>query len=307
MHMPVLGWFLWLFLAPAARPAEPPAPEVAVSPTLAYRLGPGDIVDILVFEVEELSKPAVLAPDGTVMLPLAGAVELAGLTVREAAERLRVCYAGSLIRNPQISVAVREYHSRPVAVLGAVNKPGVYTLQEPRRLSDLIALAAGLAPDAGSEISIARPLAAGGERTLTTATRDLLEAAAGHTANPWIEAHDTVRVAKAGMICVVGEVGRAGGFPLPHQGPITVLRALSLAEGLRRTSAPQRARILRAAPACRQEIPARLADILAGKAPDLPLEPNDILFVPDSRAKGAFARSTEAAIQMATGVVIWRR
>ena len=273
----------------------------------AYRLGPGDVVEITVFEVEELSKPAVLSSDGTVALPLVGVVELGGLTTREAAARLRELYANDLIRDPQIAVSVKEFHSQPVAILGAVTKPGVYQLRGPRRLSDVLALAEGLAPEAGSEIVIARPLPAGDERNMTVATRDLLSLNGQIESNPWVQAHDTIRVSKAGVVYVVGDVGRAGGFPLKDQEQITVLKALSLAEGLRRTAAPQKARIIRTRDGERQETPVRVRDILEGRATDLPLAPNDVLFIPNSQAKSAMGRAVEAAIQVSTGVIIWRR
>ena len=290
--MHIAGFGLWLVLAAAE----------ALAPAPAYRLGPGDVVDIAVFEVEELSKPATVAPDGTVTLPLVGVVELSGLTTRQAGERLRDLYANHWIRNPQIAVAVREYHSQPVVVLGAVAKPGVYQLRGRRRLSDVLAVAEGLAPEAGSEITILRPRPPGPGQILTVATRDLI------VDNPWVEAGDTVRVSKAGIVYVVGEVERAGGFPLKDQEAITVLQALSLAGGLRPTAARQQARIIRTPTGGpREEIPVRVADILNGQAPDLALAPNDVLFIPHSQARRAAARAAEAAIQLATGVVIWRR
>src|SRR5712692_5810225 len=184
----------------------------------AYRLGPGDAIEVAVFEVEELSKPAVLAPDGTATLPLVGVVKLSGLTAQQAAARLRELYANNLIRDPQISVSVKEYHSQPVSVLGAVVKPGVYQLRGPRRLSDVLALAEGLLPEAGNEITIRRTATA---ETLRVATRGSAED------NPWIEGGDAIHVSKAGVVYVVGEVGRAGGFPLKDQEQITVLKALS--------------------------------------------------------------------------------
>src|SRR5712692_8972352 len=200
--------------------------DESFAPNVAYRLGPGDVIDVNVFEVEDLSKPVVISPEGAAAFPLVGAVELAGLTTSQAAARLRQLYSKNLIRDPQISVSVKEYHSQPVSILGAVAKPGVYQLRGPRRLSNVLALAGGLAPEAGSEITIQRQ-----EEVLRVATRG--------EDNPWIEGSDTVRVSKAGVVYVVGEVGRAGGFPLKDQEQITVLKALSLAEGLRRYAAPQ--------------------------------------------------------------------
>jgi polysaccharide export outer membrane protein len=271
-----------------------------------YRLGPGDVMDITVFEVEELSKPAVVAPDGTVELPLVGVVEVSGLTARETASRLAGLYGDNLVRNPQISVTVREYHSQPASVLGAVSRPGVYQLRGSRRLSDVLALAEGLSPESGGEITISRPLPLGGEKTFSVATRELLRLSGKEEDNPFVQGGDTIRVAKAGLVYVVGEVTKAGGFPLKDQEQITVLKALSLAEGLRRDAAPQKTRIIRKQGDAQQETPVRLRDILDGRTPDLPLAPNDILFVPNSRAKTVLGRAAEAAIQMTTGLVIWR-
>jgi polysaccharide export outer membrane protein len=124
--------------------------------------------------------------------------------------------------------------------------------------------------------------------------------------NPWIEAHDEVRVGKAGLVYVLGAVVRPGGYPLERE-TVTVLRAISLAQGLDRRAAPQKARIIRREQDHTQEIALRIGDILRGKGDDAALRDNDILFVPDSRAKGALSRGAEAAIQMATGVIIWRR
>jgi polysaccharide export outer membrane protein len=161
-----------------------------------------------------------------------------------------------------------------------------------RRLTDVLALAGGTTPEAG-EITVTR---AGKVSQVSEREQDLV-----------IQAHDEVRVAPAGMVYVVGEVGRPGGFPLRHRETVTLLKAVALAEGWRRTAAPQRARVIRSAGGARSEIPVRLADVLAGRAPDLALQPGDVLFVPHSQAKGAMARAAEAAVQVATGVVIWRR
>jgi polysaccharide export outer membrane protein len=306
--MPVLLYALLVLLGAGGPPARAEDPSPGFAAGSDYRLGAGDVIDIAVFEVAELSKPAVVSPDGAVLLPLIGAVEVAGLTPPEAARRLRDLYADDLIRDPQISVAVREYHSQPVVVLGAVAKPGVYQLRGPRRLSDVLALAAGLAPDAGSEISIARPLATGDEQSFEVPVAGLLSLAGRPEHNPWVQAHDTVRVARAGVVYVVGEVVRAGGFPLKNQETMTVLQALSLAEGLKRTAAPQRATILhRAGNGAPRETPVKIRDVLAGRAPDPSLGPSDVLFVPDSQARTAAGRAAEAAIQITTGVIIWRR
>jgi|SRR5579884_99643 len=276
--------------------------EENLAATADYRLGAGDVLEITVFEVEELSKPTVISPDGAAALPLIGAVKLSGLTAREAAARLVALYGDGLLRNPQISVTVKEYHSQPVSVLGAVGKPGIYQLRGLRKLSEVLALAGGLAADSGSAITISRP-----PQTITVATRDLFRSPDGLEDDPWVRGGDIIRVSKADVVYVVGEVTRPGGFPLKDQQQITVLKAISLAEGLRRDAAPQKAKILHSGGGTRQETPVKLLDILNGRGPDVALAPDDILFVPNSRAKSAMARAAEAAIQVTTGVIIWRR
>lgn len=315
------------------------AGPTAISPAGPYRVGPGDVLDIAVFEVDELSKPATVGPQGKIVLPLLGEVAVEGLTPLEIAARLEELYGESLLRNPQISVAVRDYRSQPVSVFGAVERPGIYQLQGRRRLLEVLAMAGGLANDSGDEIRIARhgsgpgaareelageALPPGGAvaggvdgagiapapeeipQEIVASLRRLLADPSETRDNPWIEPYDVVRVAETGLVYVLGAVARPGGYPI-EQESMTVLRAISLAQGLDRRAAPQKARVIRQQGAAKQEIAVPIDDILRGAAADPPLEDNDILFVPDSRAKSALHRGAEAAIQLATGVIIWRR
>lgn len=122
---------------------------------------------------------------------------------------------------------------------------------------------------------------------------------------------DRVTVQRAGIIYVVGAVNRAGGFPLKDdQEEMTVLKAIALAQDLKPTAQKDRAMIMRKNPQIaggREEIPVDLKMVLIGRAPDRPMQPNDILFIPDSAGKKALRRAAEAAIQVTTGLVIWRR
>ena len=216
-----------------------------------------------------------------------------------------------------------------------MRKPGVYQLQGRRRLLDVLAIAGGLSPEVGETITISssrtvRPVygevdfpqsppslevvtpldtAEHLERTdeMTVSVRDLLSGPPSEASNPLIEAHDVVQVSKAGVFYVLGAVKQPGGFPIKDQEKVTVLRAISLAAGLDGHASPQRSRIIRQIGTEKFEVPVAVRDILKGKAKDIQLETNDILFIPDSRAKNALSRGAEAAIQMATGIVIWRR
>lgn len=316
------------------------APDAgAIGVSGAYRVGPGDVLAISVFEVEELSKTAVVTPRGTISLPLIGEVPVQSGTTTEIEDLLTQLYGRDLLRDPQISVKVEAFRSQPVSILGAVDRPGVYQLRGRRRLVEVLAMAGGLAPDVGDEITITRrgPTAAlspapaldtgaalldtnvlepagtamlqpaADEMEIHVSVRELLTNTHNDESNPLIEPHDAIQVDKAGVVYVIGSVVKTGGYPVKDQEVMTVLRAVSLAEGLARYAAPQKARIIRELAGVKQEIPVRIKDVLKGKAPDLELVDNDILFVPGSGTKAALSRGTEAAIQMATGVVIWRR
>lgn len=301
--------------------AQSPSPEAGssgIGPAGPYRVGAGDVLEISVFDVDELGKTVTVGSQGTLVLPLLGEVNVGGLTTLETALRLEALYGESLLRDPQINVAVKEYRSQPVSVFGAVERPGIYQLQGRRRLLDVLAMAGGLASEAGHEVRVTRqsssdsasagagPAAEAAPRELAVAVQDLLAGTGEEQNNPWIEPYDVIRVAKTGLVYVLGAVARPGGYPL-EQESMTVLRAISLAQGLDRGAAAQKARVIRQQGGVSHEVAVRIEDILSGVAPDAPLVDNDILFVPDSRAKSALRRGAEAAIQLATGVIIWRR
>jgi len=138
--------------------------------------------------------------------------------------------------------------------------------------------------------------------------KDLL-AATNPPENILIRPHDVITVPSAEMIYVIGAVRKAGAFVLNEQETPSVLQALSMAEGLGSTPAPQRSKVLRQAAGSsqRDEIPIDLNRIIEGKAPDLLLQANDILFVPTSTGKQAALRAVEAVITTGTGIAIWRR
>ena len=298
---------VWLALAFAgyASAAEPNSLGVRGE----YRCGPGDRLSVTVFEVEELSGPVSVDADGFIRLPLIGAVLAGGLTTGQVEARLVELYGANLLQDPQIAVAVEEYGSQPVSVLGAVNQPGVLQLQGTRRLLDVIAMAGGLSEQAGERIVISRPGADDSPPPLEIAVpvKQMLEAVANSQYNPWIQPHDTIHAEAAGLVYVLGSVNRPGGFPIKDQEQITALQAMSLAEGSKPTASLQRARIIRGEGLNKIEIAVSVKDVLKGKFPDPILLPNDILYIPDSRIKSATSRGAEAIVQMAVGLVVWRR
>jgi polysaccharide export outer membrane protein len=283
------------------------------TPTDTYVLGPDDQITVRTLDVDEINgNTARVDLQGYIDLPLIGKIKAAGLSVdvveTELSNRLR-----KYVHDPQVSVTVSEYHSQPVSVLGAVNIPGVYNLTGPSTLEQVLSRAGGLRSDAGNTISITRRQASGpiplpsaksdttGEfSTAQVDVKSLLEARNPQD-NITVMPTDIISVPRAELVYVVGAVHKPGGFVLNERESITVLQALSMSEGLERTSAAKSAKIIRSSTSSqRTEIPVNLSSILSGKSPDVPLLANDILFVPNSAGKSAALRALEAALQAGT-------
>jgi polysaccharide export outer membrane protein len=285
-----------------------------------YLLGPDDEVEITAPELDELSnKSTRVDGDGYIQVPLAGRVRVAGLTVQQAEQELNKSLS-IYFRKPQINLNVRELRSQPVSILGAVNSPGVHQVQGHKTLLEMLSLAGGIRTDAGYSIRITRQLewgciplpsatadASGRFSVAEVNLKNIMEAK-NPEENIQIFPHDVISVPKAQMVYVIGEVKRSGGFVLGEHQSISVLQALSLAEGLNGTADARHAKIMRLNHEVdgRQEMAVDVKNILAGKKGDVPLRGDDILFIPGSTGKKAAVRAVEAAVQAGTGLVIWR-
>jgi polysaccharide export outer membrane protein len=283
-----------------------------------YIIGTQDVLSISVLESPDLSREVKVGLDGMTGLPLlAERVKLAGLTLSEAEELLKTKYkeAGILL-NPNISVSVKELLSKPVTVSGSVKNPGIFQLGGQAPLLRVITQAGGVTDDSGAVVQIIR----GGSSVSSTpdvkpevVEIDLEKLRQGDLeANIPVYGGDAVNVPPAGAVYVVGAVNRPGRY-LVRGGDdsLTVLRVIAMAEDLKRTAKPSQAVLIRkdsakcpggaCAPDALQQIPVDVTKILRKEAPDLGIEANDVLFIPDSVAKRAFARGLEAALQIAVG------
>ncbi len=302
--------------------AAEPVPGKGAADAQGFALGLGDVIALSVVDLDELSGKTVrIDTDGGFDLPLVGRVQAVGLTLAQ----LRTLLASKLSRfitSPQISINLTESQNRAVSVIGEVNSPGVHQLQGPKSLVEVISMAGGLRGDAGPRVVLTReaqwgplPLTgavkdSSGRFTTATLSLDELLAAKNPADNITIMPDDVVSVPKGEIVYVVGEVHRAGGFPLASHENMSILQALALAEGTNPTAATKRAKILRPLPGNKgtpQEIPVDVKNIFAGKAPDVPLYANDILFIPNSAAKSGSRRAIEAVLQVATGAAIYAR
>lgn len=221
---------------------------------------------------------------------------------------------------PQVTVGIQEFQSQPVSVIGAVTTPGVHHLQGNKTLIEALSAAGGLRPDAGNTVKITRMLAYG-KIPLANATNDstgqfsvaevkirnMMEAS-NPSDNILVKPHDTISVPRAKMVYVIGEVPKSGGFPVTEQESFSVLQALSLAGGLERLAAPKNAKVLRFRPGAaeRVEEAINLKRIMNGRDKDVPLRPEDILFVPSNKGKAIALRVIEAAVNTGSGVAVWR-
>jgi len=314
----LLSAVLWGAITCWAQQQQPvPDPEPALS---TYALGPGDQVSVSVLDLDEMGKdPYRVDMRGNLRLPLAGSMPVTGLTVEQTADVIRARLVAYL-RNPDVTVTLLEVRSQPVSVLGEVRNPGVIQLTGQKTLFEILSLAGGLNPDAGYAIRITREKQ-WGKIPLPGATLDdkgefwfaevnVKEIMNGRSpeTNIQMKPKDVVTVPKGVIVYVLGAVKKSGGFVLGEKEKVTVLEALAMAEGLDRFASTGSTRIVRKSSDVNNpiEIHLDLKRLLQGKAKDIALSSDDILFVPVSGAKQAAARTLEAGISIGTELAIFR-
>ena len=288
---------------PAERGSESSLPHAGVT---ELRLGPGDLLEIKVFGQSELSDTLRVGNNGEITMPLAGAMKVAGETVEEAQKQIEQrLLSGGFLRDPHVNILVKEFASQGISVLGEVARPGIYPLVGPRMLFDAIAAAGGTTNRAGRTVVIThRNPQISGEATTVILSKDPKETV---KQNLQLQPGDTVMVSKAGIVYVSGDVKNPGGFLLDSNENLTVLQAIALAQGLNPTAASGNVRIIRRDSGKLEDIPVGLKQIMEAKSPDIPLENEDVLFVPNSASKSAARKSLESIVQVATGLAIYRR
>jgi polysaccharide biosynthesis/export protein len=245
------------------------------------RVGPGDLIEVKVFDVPELDQTVRVSDQGEAVFTFLGKIQLAGLTTADAQtlveSRLR---EGNLVRQPQVSIVIQEYGTQGVSILGQVGKPGVYPVLGSRTLLDIISEAGGITPLAAHEATIKRRKS--GEVFVSSLSDNPGDLLAG---NVELWPGDTVIVPKAGIVYVIGDVGRPGGFVMENNGKVTLVQALALAAGVNRTAAQSKARVIRKTAAGYEDMPVDLKRILQGKASDIPLNREDIVYIPPSMVR----------------------
>jgi polysaccharide export outer membrane protein len=309
LQLLLLGLLSCPLLAQTAVPGDSPPPAAkAASPAASaqpladssVRLGAGDLIEIGVFGVPDLSTKVRISNSGDVYLPLIDYVHIADLTVDEAQKLIeKRLQDGGFVRGPHVTIFVNESASQAITVIGEVSRPGPYPAIGERHLFDMISAAGGLTDKAGRNITIVH------KGNLEQKVELHLPTNLGEDTqdNVAIRPGDTIIVARAGIVYVVGDVAHPSGF-LIEDNTLSVLKALALAGGGTRTSALSKTRILRQTPNGIQEIHVNLKKVLYAKAPDMALVKGDVLFIPGSAAKSAAYRGAEAAFSLSTAMAV---
>jgi polysaccharide export outer membrane protein len=300
-----------------------------------YVISSGDLLSIEVFDVPELSRDVRVSESGFVAIPLVPVkVQAGGLTPFQFQDKLaELLQVNGLVTHPQVTVTVKEQHSEPITVIGAVRNPLTIQAVHQMTLLQVLSQAGGISDDAGSKVLVTRkprpsePDNTPGETPLAEMTKtppanipsvaesttiiDLSELldSGDPKYNVPLFGGDVVTVPRAGVVYAVGAVQHPGGFVMQSDRQrLTVLKVLSLAGGLTSTAKGGNAVILRQPPGSeeREQLPIDVKKILTLKREDVSLRQNDILYVPDSTGKHALRRSAEIAIAIASGAAIIR-
>jgi polysaccharide export outer membrane protein len=290
-----------------------------------YLIGSGDLLGIEVFDVPELSREVRVNETGYISLPLMpGKIRASGMTPYQLQDKLaELLQTNGLVSTPQVTVQVKEQHSQPITVIGAVKNPMVIQALRKTTLLQVLSQAGGISDDAGSTVVITRPVPDSADlpdpssdpaappppaapQTFTVNLADLLQSGDSRFNIP-LEGGDVVSVPRAGIIYVVGSVVRPGGFLLQNDlDKMTMLKMISLAGGTTNTAKLKSSVILRKNPETgqRDQVPIDLKKVLTLKSQDVTLHDNDIVFVPDSAGLHALHRAGDISIALTEGVAL---
>jgi len=238
-----------------------------------YILGEDDLLNIAVYENDDLATLARINGDNKIAMPLIGEITVGGLTVRKAEQEIAARLADGFLLNPSVSIFVKEYHSKKVTILGEVDKPGLYELSGNATLLEIISQAGGLTDKAGNEALVKRVTGPEGSETysyLRLNLRDLTEKG-NLSGNIAVKDKDSIFITKSGFVYVTGQVAKPGAFK--YEGGMTVMKAIALAEGLTDKAAPGGTEIIRKKGDTEESIKGEMST---------QVQPEDLVSVPES-------------------------
>ncbi len=266
-------WLLATILLVSALPvlAQTPAPQQA---DRDYVIGPEDILDIQVWGNKDLNQVVFVRPDGRTSLPLVGEIGVAGKTVQQLQDHLTNVYEKT-VKGAVVTVIVREIRSRPVYFIGGFGKPGVMQLTRELTLLQAISVVGGVLANSDAE----KGFVLRGERRIPIDFNRLVQRG-DLSQNPRLEPGDSVVVPLADAVYVNGEVKTPGA--VKYTGDLTILKALTQVGGLTPLAAGGRVDVLRGNAEKKERIRVDVDKMMRSpdENPDIRLQPNDIVFVP---------------------------
>jgi len=250
----------------------------------AYRIGPGDLLEIRVFEVKELDQVVRVSEDGSITLPLLGRVVVEGMTQEGVTKKLTDLLSAKYVKNPQVTIFIKEYKNQQVAVIGAIARAGSYELVGRKNLLQIISMAGGFSESAGNEVFILREGPDGQTSTIAVDLKDLL-GNGNQSLNVAIEPNDVINVPvdKEIRVFVMGRVTRPGAVKSKLSEGITLFQAIADAGGLAEGAKESAITITRKDQAGKErKIKVNLKDIIKGRKKDIVLQEGDVVYVPES-------------------------
>jgi polysaccharide export outer membrane protein len=300
----------------AQEPTGLSRPPVSVEPATtnlpAQRIGPDDLIGLSVYDSPEFTRTIRVGPDGTIRLPmLKQRIKADGLMPGELERAVADALTNEqLLVDPFVTVTVVEYHSRPISVVGAVKKPLTFQAIGVVTLIDALTRAEGLSDDAAGEILVSQSDAAGNRTVARRIPYRQLVDAADPGLNIRLTGGEEIRVPMVDKVFVIGNVKKPGAFPITDNGAMTVMKAVALCEGLTQYSSKM-AYIQRTDDklGAKAEIAVELKKIMDRKAPDVELQPKDILYIPDNTGRRLTANVLERlagfGTATGTGLLVW--
>lgn len=258
-----------------------------------YKVGPRDVMNVKVFDEPELSREDLrVSSQGKITMPLIGQVKVNGLSTRQIETLLQIRYKQEgILKQPQVSVHIKEFRGRWVLVLGAVNQPGRHSMESNERLMEMLAKAGGIKFDAEGDIAankirILRPVSTDkkGKSDRVSMEIDLESMTRGDHPeyNLSMQHRDVIYVPEAPRFFITGEVKSPGYYKIKDR-DISVVEAVTMAGGLTRIAAGNRTKLVRLKDGKEVTIKVPVEDILDGdKSADVIVKPNDVIVVPQS-------------------------
>jgi len=279
----------------AVTPATPMASQSMLYPGDEFRLGPGDLISLVVFLQPDYHATVRVGQDGSVLLPLIGSVHVEGLSVRAAqiliADRLRM---GEFYKDPEVTIQVMDTVNSSVIITGEVR--AIVPVSSSRSLREVLLVAGGLPATASHTVKIVRPGVA--EPIVIELGTDL---ASSTTAGILVQPHDIIQISRASVVYVLGAFPRQGAVPLDQATPLTLLQLAALSGGINFEGSYADLRLIRTVGTERKVVKVDIKKVRDGRAPDPLLQANDIVFLPTNQMKAIIkSEGTGGVIGLAT-------